>query len=97
MLQAMKHDTFNMIQNQSDKVFRVSHKAHHKRNKKKRYIKIKTMLLTFSDSKVHEEFVPNEQTITGEYCLNVLKRGIAKTGGIWSRISGGKQLVFVAC
>lgn len=43
--------------------------------------KIKTMLITFYDSKgiVHKEFVPEGQTITGEYYLEVLHR-------LWSRI-----------
>ena len=38
--------------------------------------KIKTMLITFFDSKdiIHKEFVPTGQTITGAYYLEVLKR-----------------------
>lgn len=42
--------------------------------------KIKTMLITFFDSKgiIHKEFVPPGQTITGEYYLNVLKRLMAR-------------------
>ncbi|UYV73903.1 hypothetical protein LAZ67_11001358 [Cordylochernes scorpioides] len=42
--------------------------------------KIKTMLITFFDSRgiIHKEFVPAGQTITGEYYLNVLKRLIAR-------------------
>ncbi|UYV70884.1 hypothetical protein LAZ67_8000973 [Cordylochernes scorpioides] len=42
--------------------------------------KIKTMLITFFDSRViiHKEFVPAGQVITGEYYLNVLKRLIAR-------------------
>jgi [histone H3]-lysine36 N-dimethyltransferase SETMAR len=42
--------------------------------------KIKTMLITFFDSKgiIHKEFVPPGQTITGEYYLNVLMRLMAR-------------------
>ncbi|UYV80229.1 hypothetical protein LAZ67_18002090 [Cordylochernes scorpioides] len=42
--------------------------------------KIKTMLITFFDSRgiIHKEFVTAGQTITGEYYLNVLKRLIAR-------------------
>ncbi|UYV73796.1 hypothetical protein LAZ67_11000937 [Cordylochernes scorpioides] len=42
--------------------------------------KIKTMLITFFDSRgiIHKEFVPAGQTIAGEYYLNVLKRLIAR-------------------
>jgi histone-lysine N-methyltransferase SETMAR len=38
--------------------------------------KIKTMLITFFDSKgiIHKEFVPFGQTVTGNYYLEVLKR-----------------------
>jgi len=42
--------------------------------------KIKTMLITFFDSKgiIHKEFVPPGQTVTGDYYLEVLKRLMAK-------------------
>ncbi|UYV80064.1 hypothetical protein LAZ67_18001570 [Cordylochernes scorpioides] len=42
--------------------------------------KIKTMLITFFDSRgiIHKEFVPAGHTLTGEYYLNVLKRLIAR-------------------
>lgn len=42
--------------------------------------KIKTMLITFFDSKgiILKEFVPTGQTVTGEYYLEVLKRLMAR-------------------
>ena len=42
---------------------------------RKRPSKIKTMLITFFDLKeiIHKEFVPSGQTVTAEYCLDVLK------------------------
>ena len=42
--------------------------------------KIKTMLITFLDSKgiIHREFVPTGQTITRAYYLEVLKRLMAR-------------------
>ncbi|UYV61726.1 hypothetical protein LAZ67_1006170 [Cordylochernes scorpioides] len=42
--------------------------------------KIKTMLITFFDSRgfIQKEFVPAGQTVTGEYYLKVLKRLIAR-------------------
>ena len=37
--------------------------------------KIKTMLITFFDTKgiIYKEFVPSGQTVTAEYCVDVLK------------------------
>ncbi|UYV65965.1 hypothetical protein LAZ67_3006016 [Cordylochernes scorpioides] len=71
----------NMTQRQSAKVPNGSQKTLHKPKKTRKVpSKIKTMLITFFDSRgiIHKEFVPAGQTITGEYYLNVLKRLIAR-------------------
>ncbi|GFV61011.1 putative DD34D transposase [Trichonephila clavipes] len=55
--------------------------------------KIKTMLITFFDARgiIHKEFFPTGQTITGQYCLAVLKRLMARIccirPGYWTESS----------
>ncbi|UYV78807.1 hypothetical protein LAZ67_16002854 [Cordylochernes scorpioides] len=58
----------------------VKKTLHKPKKTRKMPSKIKTMLITFFDSRgiIHKEFVPARQTITGEYYLNVLKRLIAR-------------------
>ncbi|GFV66520.1 hypothetical protein TNCV_2271831 [Trichonephila clavipes] len=59
-----------------------SHKIHRKPKNHQAKVpsKIKTMPNTFFDSNgiIHKEFVPTEQTVTGQYNLAVLKRLMTK-------------------
>ena len=59
--------------------------------------KIKTMLITFFDSKgiIHKEFLPSGQTITREYYLTVLKRLMSRIR--WISPEYKDEVVGVCC
>ena len=56
--------------------------------------RIKTMLITFYDSKgiVHKEFVPEGRTVNGQYYLGILDRLWKRIGRVRPEYPAGKQL-----
>lgn len=90
----MRHGALNMTLKLSVNLLNGSPKASQNQKNCFQKSRIKTMLITFYDSKgiVHKEFVPQGRTVNGEYYLGVLDRLWKRIGRVRPEYPAGKQL-----